>query len=891
MGYSSIGVAIIARNVEATVRNCIQSFADEVDQIVVVLAGESNDNTRKEVELSSPKVEIYEFSWCDDFAAARNFSFSKLHCDFILWCDADDVIIHPENFRKIVDNASPEIGAVWFPYHYAVDEFGNISTLYERERLLRASYGWVWKGRLHETVSPLRQCQFVRSDEVIFRHNHLAGQPRNERNFRILNKMLEEDPNDKRIWLYLGHQNFAGQNWMEAAQWYLKFGSDPQAISVERYQALCYCSKAMREMQDRQAIDVALMAMELSPNYRDAYLEMAHAYLTFGDIDKAIHYAKLSDVKDLITEPPHIIFINPLEYTFNKYALLAECYMKRGEFEEALRYLQQAIHIRPTSEVKANAEFIQGLNTRKQVADSIKTLAIHLLNSKELVKLAPLLNSTPYWFRDLPDYQELKAGVEHYTKGIEDKPEIAEGENNSVLVNVGNAINLNKLLDELDKKYDKVTVVCPIPAPQSQQINALSQNDMENLIIANEGRHIINLQREQSRIICEYDKNVPKELAVRFYLGQGLEYWSPKTINETGCGGSETAVAWTARELVKKGCQPIIYAMDTQVWDGVIYRHHSNYRPNNISSHLFVSSRVPDVFNADIPANQKWLWFHDVHCGDRFTPEIADRIDAIIALSHWHVGNLKRAYPFLKDAEIIDMDKNFVSYDDECDTPKFYENDKCFRLPKIAVIGNGIDTDRFKELTEERLPHRFIWCSSPDRGLEQVLEMWPLIKKALPDAELKIFYGWEYFNSSLFIPQQRELKEKIRKLIRQDGIEWCGRVGQQQIAKELMRSSLMLYPPHPFRETYGIAFLEAQAAGVICVYRQNGALGETISNRGIPLKMDATPQDIVDKITTTLDNKDCGIIRNRAREYALARDWSIQADKFLELYKQLEKRR
>ena len=884
----TIGVGIIARNSESTIRRCIKSFEAHVDQIVVVLAGKSTDKTAREAKKGSSKVELYDFEWIDDFSAARNFCFSKLNTDFNFWCDADDEIINAENLRKLAEGAEDSIGAVWLPYHYAVDEFQNPTTIYERERLLRAKYGWLWKSRLHETVSPLTECKFVRSDQVIIKHNHLAGAPRHERNFKLLNIMLKESPDDKRVWLYLGHQNFAARNFAESAEWYIKFGSDEGAVMVERYQALCYGCKALREVKDSQAVDVALMAVALCPEYKDAYLEMAHGYLMLGDYDKAIHWAKVSEVKELIKQPPAVIFINPLDYTFNKYALYSECYLKKGDFDTALAYLEKAYAIRPVPDVKGNISYISKMKMRNRVADSIKVLAVHLLDTREIVKLKSLLDCTPYWFRDLPDYEMLKSGADKYSEQLVDNPEIvANGK--GVLVNIGNALDPKKTLAELDKKYEKVTAVCPMPSPDSKQINAYSQRDMEEIVMASEGRHLLNLQREESRIICEYENKELDGLKVRMFVGQGLEYWSPQTIKNVGCGGSETSAAWLSREFANKGCYPILYATDTQVWDGVVYRHHSNFSPNGTACHLFISSRVPDVLTNDIPAKQKYLWVHDISCFERLTPEIAGSIDAIVALSKWHAGHLKRAYPFLKDAEVIDLDRNRLAYKDNWTGATYFEDAVASKLPKIAIIGDGIDTERFKDKSDTRVSNRFIWCSSPDRGLEELLQMWPLVRKSMPDAELKIFYGWDYFDKYLFMPAQREYKERLLKLIKQDGVEWCGRVGQDQIARELMKADIMLYPPHDFRETYGIAFLEAQAAGVVCFYRQNGALGETIGDRGVPLSMKAKPEEIVQKINNTMANRELvSSLRDKGREYAMKRDWSVQAEKFLKLYGRLD---
>lgn len=898
---ASIGVGIIVRNAEKSIKDCLESLVGNVDQIVVVMAGKTDDNTLEEIKKVDFPVEIYDlpeiaepqwvkdilgdYKGISDFSVARNLSFSKLKTDWAVWVDADDFVYQAENMRHLVNDAAPEVGAIWFPYHYALDEWHNVTMKYERERLFRRSFHWIWRDRLHETGSPLNgKCQFVRTDEVIFKHNHLVGQDRGERNFKLLEIMSKEDPKNKRIWLYLGHQHFACGNWMDAAEWYLKYGTDQQTIPIERYQALCYGSRAMLEMQDRQAIDVALMAISLYPNYRDAYLEMARGYLHFGDTEKCLQYIKLAEVKDIITDPPNVIFNNPLDSTFNKYGMLAECYIRKKQFKEALVYLQLCHQIQPT--VQDSINYVNDMMMRDRVVDSMKTLAVHLLDRKQLVQLKHLPHLAPAWFRDSPDYKQIKKGVEHYTGSLKDEPEIVE-HRNSVVANLAKSLNPKELLQKLDK-YDKVTLIAPFPSKEIEQINVFSQSDLENLVTAIPGHNLINLHRDATRIICEYDKRPQTGMVIRMYLGPGLEYWSPETIAHTGCGGSETAMARLAEELCKKGHISFVYAMDNQVWDRVIYR--TDYNPHSLPCDLFISSRVPEVFNEDIPAKQKWLWMHDVHSFDRLTPELAERIDCIVCLSQWHVEHIKRVYPWLKNAEVIDLDKNVKTYDDLWTAGVYYPDAVLDKLPKIAIIGNGIRTKSFKHPGGERHLHRFIWASSPDRGLEQLLAMWSLIKKTWADAELKIFYGWEYFDKSLFLEGQRQIKEKLRKLIRQDGVKWCGRVGQYQLVEEMFQAGILLYPPpHDFRETYGIIFLEAQAAGVLCAYRQNGALGETIGTRGVPLKLDAKPEEIVEAIVKTLhDTERYAILKKRARKYAMSRDWSKQAEKVEELYKVIE---
>lgn len=854
----TLGVAIIARNAQDTIGKCIKSFEKHVDEIAVVLAGESTDDTAKAAKKASKKVKLYAFKWVDDFAAARNFSLSKLNTDWMLWVDADDEIKGAENLKKICEKIDPKVACVWFPYEYAFDEFGNLTTLYERERLLRTKNGWVWRSRLHETVSPMIEGEFVRSDDVIIKHNH-SGESRNDRNFKHLDLMYKEDPEDRRVWLYFGHQFFAARNFQKSAEWYLKFGTDNQVLPIEKYQALCYASKSLLELNDHeQATDVALSAVNLYPQYIDAYLDLARGKCVGGDYDTAIHWALLTDHKELIQEPPHVIFINPLDYQFNKLAILMECYLKKGDFQKALFYAVEMNKVRPT--LKSEIDNLRTVLRREDVIRSVKALAVELLKNNEIVKLNTLLSSVPYWFTEHPEFQSLLGGTKHHTRLLKELPKVPESND------LGECQDIQALLEREEKK-ELVSVFCSMPG----KIRTLSLKDLENIVVQKPGRHILNLRYEPGKAVLEYDLKVPN-FFIRMFVGRGLEYWSPQTIKSQGCGGSETSAALVCKEWAKRGAQPFLYAMDTQVWDGVIYR--TAFTPETPPCQVFISSRVPEVLGDSIPCDQKWLWLHDTDVGDRLRPEICEKIDAIICLSKWHVGHIKRCYPFLKDCEVIDYDENPLTYEDDYTRGVFHKDAKLKKLPKIAIIGDGIDTSRFEGLDFTKEKNSFVWISSPDRGLEELLTQWKNIKEKLPDATLKIYYGWNYFDKALGIPGMREYKNRIIELLKQDGVEWVGRVGQDELAKILAKTEYYIYPPHPFRETYGIAFVECQMAKVKVLYRMNGALGETIGDRGIPIPMDA--QDISSFI------KD--IDTQKGYDYALTRDWKYQVEKMEKLY-------
>ena len=96
-----ISLCMIVRDEEAVLERCLESIADIVDEIVIVDTG-SVDNTKNIAEKFTDQV--FDFTWIDDFSAARNFAFSKGQGDYLMWMDADDVFPASEKrkfFREV----------------------------------------------------------------------------------------------------------------------------------------------------------------------------------------------------------------------------------------------------------------------------------------------------------------------------------------------------------------------------------------------------------------------------------------------------------------------------------------------------------------------------------------------------------------------------------------------------------------------------------------------------------------------------------------------------------------------------------------------------------------------------------------------------------------------
>lgn len=149
---ATISLCMIVKNEEKVLARCLNSVKEAMDEIILVDTG-SEDQT-KEIARSFTE-HVYDFAWCGDFSAARNFSFSKATQDYQMWLDADD-IIPPQELEKLIllKNAlDPEIDIVMMKYIVQTDASGNPVLTSTRERLLKRSKGYCWQDPIHEFIN------------------------------------------------------------------------------------------------------------------------------------------------------------------------------------------------------------------------------------------------------------------------------------------------------------------------------------------------------------------------------------------------------------------------------------------------------------------------------------------------------------------------------------------------------------------------------------------------------------------------------------------------------------------------------------------------------------------------------------------------------------------
>lgn len=350
--------------------------------------------------------------------------------------------------------------------------------------------------------------------------------------------------------------------------------------------------------------------------------------------------------------------------------------------------------------------------------------------------------------------------------------------------------------------------------------------------------------------VFELVKDVPAKMPVVFYVGQSAEKWNPTQIDKGGIGGSETAVVEMAKRFRQAGHPTFVYGPVDGVWDGVFYRQWKHFDPSGpaggAGALLFISSRIPELFDTPVNAAVRWLWCHDNSFKwgnqERLTPERAAQINAVLVLSEWQKEKFAVDYPFIAD--------------------------------KLLVTANGINPERFADLDfSEREPHRFIWSSSFDRGLERVLAMWPSIREKYDDAELHVYYGFDTADKIYGVsnPTYNNFRARVTDGLAQDGIVYHGRTSQKEMAAEFAKASFWLYPTD-FAETYCITALEVQACGVYPVTSNVGALPERMKAWWPTMDKDASDDEYLQRVAALLDLEG-EIEREALISHALSKTW------------------
>ena len=203
-GNPIISAALIVRDETRYLGDCLKSLAGFADEIVVVDTG-SVDDTRKIA--SDGGALLYEFPWCDDFSAARNFAIDQASGDWILYIDADERVRPYEQARLHRELRDPAMIGATVQFYPRTG-----STAYREYRLLRRRPDIRFQGAMHESFLPSlrsavdREGGYIGDLDVVMDHVGYDGDQSHklQRNLKLLEIQVQNSPGRIYLWWHLG---------------------------------------------------------------------------------------------------------------------------------------------------------------------------------------------------------------------------------------------------------------------------------------------------------------------------------------------------------------------------------------------------------------------------------------------------------------------------------------------------------------------------------------------------------------------------------------------------------------------------------------------------------------------------------------------------------------
>ena len=353
---TTISLCMIVRDEEAVLARCLDSAREIADEVIVVDTG-SADRTK---QIAAAYGRVLDFVWCDDFAAARNFSFAQATQEYILWLDADDVIEPADRVRFLQLKAGLDGTAdvVMLPYHTAFDAQGRPVFTYYRERLLRRAAGLRWQGAVHECIAPAGR--IVYGDAAVSHRKADAGR-HSRRNLGIYERLRARgEALDARACFYYARELMADGQDEAAARAFEDFLARPDGWVENRIEAcrnLADCLVRLgRRDQAKQAL-VRSFAMDCPRG--EACCALAALTMQEGEPEQAAFWYRAA--LHAPCHPERGGFVYRPCYDFIPCLGLCVCCDRMGQHEQAAIWNERAALYQPDApEVAYNRRYFAG---------------------------------------------------------------------------------------------------------------------------------------------------------------------------------------------------------------------------------------------------------------------------------------------------------------------------------------------------------------------------------------------------------------------------------------------------------------------------------------------------------------------------------------------------
>lgn len=390
----TIALCLIAKNEEHNLPLLLESVKDCFDEIHLTDTG----STDKTVELAKELgCIVHHFDWVDDFAAARNYSFSHAKTDYLAWLDLDDLLVNREAFIEWRDHAMRFCDYWYATYDYASDDKGVPVVSFVRERVIKRDTNCKWHYFIHEGLIPPPNSnlkfQYATTWKVHHRRTLADIEKDKGRNLGIFERK-GVDKLDSRMRFYYGKELFENKMPMEGFKHLLDAASANDTAMHDRILSLQFaCYAAVECNQIERAIQLAHQGLQLSPNRAEFLVVIADAYVKLNRLTDAIpYYAAAKSCPqgnmsgDVYAGP---VFNYKPVYTVHPRINLIKCYFHLGDFERAKLEAEECQRLYKDEESKVALLEIEKALDATKVGDTQE-------DTEDIIITTPAQNAYPW---------------------------------------------------------------------------------------------------------------------------------------------------------------------------------------------------------------------------------------------------------------------------------------------------------------------------------------------------------------------------------------------------------------------------------------------------------------------------------------------------------------
>jgi len=299
----TLALAIMVKNESKVIERCLSSVKDIVDYMIIVDTG-STDNTFEIINKffikNNIKGEIFQKTWRDfGYNKTEAISLAKNKSDYILWMDADDIIVN-NNFNKneLIEDA------------YYLRYTGNLD--YATPRIMKNNLNWKCIGVVHtyldckEAKQPFKELNTLK----IQTFNDGAT---NRNDVKILLNAIKDEPNNARYHFYLAQSYKDIGDYKNAIVYYNKriaLDGWKEEIFYSKYM-IGFCYEKLGNISEAKYY--YLNAWEFRPSRAEPLHKLIMLCRKLKEFNQAYLFAKKTIE---ISYPKDLLFIEKQIYNF-----------------------------------------------------------------------------------------------------------------------------------------------------------------------------------------------------------------------------------------------------------------------------------------------------------------------------------------------------------------------------------------------------------------------------------------------------------------------------------------------------------------------------------------------------------------------------------------------